>query len=784
MSIELEPDTELSHYRIVSKIGAGGMGEVYLAEDTKLGRKVAIKFLNEDRSRDVDKLKRFIQEAKAASALNHPNILTVYEIGEVDGKNYIATELIEGQNLREFFRRGVPMPLGSVLKVIIQVAEALAAAHQAGIIHRDIKPENIMIRNDGYAKVVDFGLAKLSETDGIANAVGPDQMLTSPGMIMGTVYYMSPEQARGRDVDFRTDIFSLGVVLYELLTDRNPFTGETNGHTIVAILEKHPPPLFSYGINVPAGLEQITFRALEKNPEKRYQTVNEFITDLKALRKRLEFEAELTRNTPTVAMNEYATRAYPTESFGFRNENTIAVMPFLNMSAGEDGDYFSDGLAEELLTVLSKIRGIRVAARTSAFSFKGKQATIAEIGRALNVGSVLEGSIRTAGTRVRIAVQLVNVADGYQLWSDTYDRTMDDIFSVQDDIAGTVVEELRAMLVGKDFDDDPGTEVMAEVAEAVKGRATDAEAQRLMLLGRHFLDQTTKGDTAKAIEYFQQAVEIDPEFALCWAELGRAYSVEAGKSWRPIDDGYAKSRTATERALELEPELAEAHAQLGRIQGAYDLDLQGALASYEKALKLAPRNAVVMDGASILKFKLGRFDEALKLARRVLEQDPLSAAVWHNLGLISHAAGLLSESEKAFSQAVELSPHRQLSAAMFALVLLDEDREAEALAKADEEPDEFWRAWAKAIILHASKRGEEADAELSELLDLHADGDAYQIAEVYAMRGELDEAFQWLEKAFEMRDPGITHAKSDPRFRPLHNDPRWPNLLTKIGFND
>lgn len=773
----------LSHYRIVSKIGAGGMGEVYLAEDTKLGRKVAIKFLSEEHSSDVDKLKRFIQEAKAASALNHPNILTVYEIGEVDGKNYIATELIDGENLRQHLRTGESMPVKTVLKIAIQVAEALAAAHSAGIIHRDIKPENIMVRKDGYAKVVDFGLAKLTESDAGANPAGPDQMLTSPGMIMGTVYYMSPEQARGRDIDVRTDIFSLGVMLYELLTNRNPFTGETSGHTIVAILEKQPLPFSAYGIFHPSELERITFHTLEKKAEFRYQTADDLVTDLKALLRRIEFEAELTRNTPTVMMNEFATRAYPAESVGFRNENTIAVMPFLNMSPGEDGDYFSDGLAEELLNVLSKIRGLRVAARTSAFSFKGKQATISEIGRALNVGSVLEGSIRSAGNRVRVAVQLVNVADGYQLWSETYDRKMDDIFAVQDDIAGTVVEELRAMLLGKDFDAEPGPEVMAEVAEAAKGRAANAEAQRLMLLGRHFLDRTTKEDTEKAIQFFEQALEIDPEFALCWAELGRAYSIVAGKSWGPLDKNYSKSREATEQALKLEPELPEAHAQIGRIEAAYDLDLNEALVSYEKALKLAPRSSVVMDGAGILKFKLGRFEEALKLTRRVLEQDPLSGAIWHNLGLICHAAGLLAESEQAFSRALELSPNRQLSASMLSLVLLEQGRDTEALHKADDEPDEFWREWAKAIIFYKTGDNESSDSSLSALIDLHSESDAYQIAEVHAMRDEVDKAFKWLDRAIAIRDPGTTHAKADPRFRSLHSDPRWPELLSKIGFN-
>ena len=786
MNHELEPGTKLSHYRVESKIGAGGMGEVYLAWDTRLDRKVAIKFLHEELSQDIDKLNRFKQEAKAASALNHPNIMTVYEIGEVDGKNYIATEWIEGKTLRQSLSPKEPIALKMVFKVMVQVAEALAAAHQAGIIHRDIKPENIMIREDGYAKLLDFGLAKLTEqaAASASEEVTRIQINTTPGIVMGTVSYMSPEQARGRLVDPRSDLFSLGVILYELLANRRPFTGKTTSHELVAILEKTPAPIASSGYVVPADLETITMRLLEKDVERRYQTAREVVADLKALRKRLEFEAELERTSSPDAARETATRIFSPDTTPQNSAvNSIAVMPFVNMSSGEDGDYFSDGLAEELLNVLSKIRGFRVAARTSAFSFKGKQATITDIGEALNVASVLEGSIRTAGNRVRISVQLINVADGYHIWSETYDRMMDDIFAVQDDIAQSVVEELRARLLGEKPGADTIAMVEEEVAEAVKGRAANPEAQRLMLLGRYFLDRTNPDDARKAISFFREALDLDSEYALGWAELGRTHAVQAGKSWVPVDQGYADARRATERALELEPDLADGHAILGRIQAAYDWDLTGAMASYEKALELAPGSSLVLDGASILKFKLGHFDEALELSRRVLAQDPLSGAIWHNLGLMCHAAGLLAESEKAFRRALELSPQRQLTTAMLALVLLDQGRSDEAAAYAANEPDEVWRLWAEAIIFHETGLKEEADAALGTLKREFPDGNAYQIAEVCAMRGESDEAFTWLDRAIAERDPGVTHTKADPRFRPLNNDPRWPALLRQIGFD-
>ena len=465
-------------------------------------------------------------------------------------------------------------------------------------------------------------------------------------------------------------------------------------------------------------------------------------------------------------------------------ENSIAIIPFVNIGNDPDIEYFSDGLAEELLNVLSKIRGLRVAARTSSFSFKGKSTTVSEVGQALHVVSVVEGSIRMSGGRMRIAVQLVNVADGFQLWSDTYDRKIDDIFAVQDDIAQSVVGELRSRLLGEETPDDLTKQVIIEVAQASKGRSDVPEAQRQMLLGRYLLDRTTPDDTAKAVAHFNEAVELDPNFALCWAELGRAYSVQAGKAWVPVDQGFRQSRKATERALALEPDLAEAHAQLGRIRAAYDWDAGGALAAYSRALELAPGNSVVMDGASILEFKLGRFDRALALSRKVLEQDPVSGAVWHNLGLICHAAGLLDESESALRRALDLGPQRLVTTAMLSLVLAEKGNWQQAVELAEREPDQLWRLWALAIIYFQAGDLDQAHRILDTVINEYADGDAFQIGEIYAVLGEIDKAFEWLERAIAERDPGVTHVRGSPRFRPLHADPRWPALLKTIGFED
>ncbi len=482
-------------------------------------------------------------------------------------------------------------------------------------------------------------------------------------------------------------------------------------------------------------------------------------------------------------IGEEPTMAYhPLTISEVRRLSSVAVLPFANLSGEPSNEYFSDGLSEELLNVLSRINGIRVAARTSAFSFKGTQATVAEIGSKLNVSSVLEGSIRFAGNRIRVNVQLEDATDGYQLWSETYDRTLDDIFAVQDDIAQAVVEEIREHFLGDTIDAAEAKQIEEEVADAIKGRTTDPEAQRLVLLGRYFLDRTNREDGLKAIAYFEEAVAADQEFARGWAELSHALCVGAGKNWLPVDDAYARAKQAVAKAVSIEPDLAEAYAALGRIQAAYDLDITSAGKSYARALKLAPANPVVADGASILELKLGNSSRAAELSRSVLDRDPLSGAVWHNLGLISHAAGKLEDAAAAFQKAIELSPNRLVSHAMRSTVLFDQGLEKEAQAEAMLEPDEFWRTWALAIISFRRGDSENANRLLEELGQSYVAGDAFQLAEVCAVRGEIDEAFGWLERALRERDPGITHARVSTHLRSLYIDPRWDALTGKLGL--
>src|SRR5437899_2722148 len=424
MSEPLGGNKTLSHYRIVSKIGEGGMGEVYLAEDTRLRRRVALKVLPEKIAADADRLLRFEREAFAASALNHPNILTIFEFGAVGKTHFLVSEFVEGVSLRQRLN-GDTVTLSEALEIAIQITSALQAAHEAGIIHRDIKPDNLMLRADGYVKVLDFGLAKLAGPSPLAAASDSSEeatrkhLQTQAGIIMGTVAYMSPEQARGLEVDQRTDIWSLGCVLYEMLSRQQPFGGETITDTLANIIHREPVSVLALRRDANAELERIINRTLAKKRDERYQTANELLTDLKQLRKRLEFEAELERSSAPNLDTEARTqviRSATTQESGIGN--SIAVLPFSNLSADSDNEYFCDGLAEELLNALAKIDHLKVAARTSAFSFKGKNTNVSEIGRKLSVKTVLEGSVRHSGNRLRITVQLVNASDGYHLWSE------------------------------------------------------------------------------------------------------------------------------------------------------------------------------------------------------------------------------------------------------------------------------------------------------------------------------------------------------------------------------
>jgi serine/threonine protein kinase/Tfp pilus assembly protein PilF len=757
--------TRLGNYEIIAPLGAGGMGEVYRARDTRLRRDIAIKVLPHEVASSPERLARFEREATTVAALNHPNIVVLHSIEEAEGTRFLTMEMVDGRGLDESVTPG-GLPAARVIELGIAMADALAAAHEKGVIHRDLKPANVMLTKDGRVKVLDFGLAKLamldSDTD-LTKAATVATPLSSDGQVVGTVPYMAPEQIRGESVDARTDLFALGAVLYELAAGARPFLGPTHADISSAILRDAPKPLAGMRRDLPADLVRIVSRCLEKNPRERAQSALDVSNELRRLRKALERGESVVTAKPAAG-----------------SVASIAVLPFVNRSASADDEYFSDGLADELLNMLAKIRGLRVAARTSAFYFKGKDTTIAEVGSALHVATVLEGSVRKAGDRVRISVQLVKVSDGYHLWSETYDRTLEDIFAVQDDIARSVVKELRTTLLGETVDSAASGEVKSEVSKAAIGRTANPEAHRLYLQARHLFDRLTRADADASIAYLKQALALDPDFALAWAELATVYSRQADRDWAPVAEGYRLAREAAERSLSLEPDLPEGHAALSWVRMTHDWDWRGAQASIRAALNLAPGNAVVLRRAGAVAYFLGRLEEAIDLYRRTLDQDPLSTATYNNLGLALHAADRHEEAEAAYRKALELAPRRNTTHASLSLSVLGQDRGQDALAEAAIEPDESLRLWALAIIHSVLGSQAESDAALRELIEKHATSSAYQIAAACAVRGESDAAFEWLERAWGQRDPGLSESKASPRFRSLYGDPRWSAFLKKM----
>jgi TolB-like protein/cytochrome c-type biogenesis protein CcmH/NrfG len=463
---------------------------------------------------------------------------------------------------------------------------------------------------------------------------------------------------------------------------------------------------------------------------------------------------------------------------------SIAVLPFVNISDDAANEYFADGLSEQLISVLSKIRGLRVAAHSSAFTFKGKAVTVAAVGEALDVATVLEGSVRKSGNRLRIAVQLVHVATDRHLWSETYDRTLDDILAVQDEIAQSVLMELRTTLLGEAADAKAGNEATAQVAAAVKGRGTNPEAYRLFLQARYFFDRHTREDWAKGIAYLKEALALEPDFALGWAALGRAYANQANWGWVPFGESFELAREAVARARALEPDLPEGHTAMAVIQMLDNWDLSGAERSCRRALELMPGNASVLRQVSWLATWTGRHEEAIGFARRAVEQDPLSAWAYVILGIALRMAGRFEEAVTALRMSLELTPQRSSTHASLSFCLLDLGRVDEALAEAMQEPEEAWRVHALAIIHQSAGRRAESDEALGQLASKHGQICAFNVAEVYAMRGENDLAFKWLERARLQRDSSVVETKVSPFLRSLHGDRRWGPFLRKIGLAD
>jgi serine/threonine-protein kinase len=821
------PDlTTIGPYQIVKLLGVGGMGRVYLAHDPRLNRQVAVKLLSHYSAAEEERISRFRKEAFAASALNHPGILTIFEVGDFEGQNFIATEFVDGVTLRAHLGHH-ELPINEGLDIAIQIASALSAAHEAGIVHRDIKPENVMIRADGLVKVLDFGIAKYTQADG---GEEQDPVDTKPGSVIGTAPYMSPEQARGLPVDARTDIWGLGVVLYEMVTGRLPFLGETMPETLSLILQKEPAPLARYAHDVPAELERIITKTLTKDREERYQTAKDLLIDLRNLKRKSEVDAEIERTvapehrpqqSTSGSQNAAATASGTAAATGSANAehsassaayivsaikqhklaatlallvilvaifglraylqarnpevviDSIAVLPFQNKSTEADTDYLSDGLAESLLYRLSQLPNLRVSPTSSVSRYKGKEIDPVKVGQELGVNAVLSGRIVQHGDYLTISAELVDVRYNKLLWGEQYDRKVSDLLATQREIAREIVEKLKLKVSG-------------EEKGLAKHYTESNEAYQLYLKGRFYWNKRTGESLKKSIEYFNQAIEKDPGFALAYAGLADCYVVPANRL--PPRDALPKAKAAAMRALELDDTLAEAHTTLGRVLASYDWDWPGAEREYKRAIELNPRYAIAHQWYGGYLEAMGHRDEAVAERKLSQELDPLSPIVNFEYGLSLFYAREYDQAIEQFNKTLELDsnfppPYQFLPACYEQKGMYDEAIAGFKKAIPLMGGSELTRGGLGHVYAVTGKK-REALAMIDELKRLSNQGyvPSTSIALVYAGMGDKDQAFAWLEKGYEERGFQMQWLSIEPRWNNLRSDPRFANLTRRVGL--
>jgi len=768
----------ISHYKILSKLGEGGMGVVYKAEDAKLKRIVALKFLSAIALGGEEK-GRFLREAQAAAALNHPNICTIYAIDEVDGQMFIAMEFIEGQSLREKIEAG-PMKIEEAIKFAMQIADGLQAAHEKGITHRDIKSANIMITEKNQVKIMDFGLAKLARGG---------TMLTKEGMTLGTAAYMSPEQARGEVVDHRTDIWSLGVVLYEMISGRLPFRGEYESAMMYSILNEEPEPLTALRTGVPMELERIVNKALAKKADTRYQHIDEMYVDLKNLLKTLESVA--TKRGQIITAKPLRSRRVlygsiaglvvlalvllyfflPRKSEDL-NRKSVAVLPFTNMNKDEENEYFSDGITEDIITQLSKIGGLRVISRTSSMRYKNTNKGLREISEELSVATILEGSIRRSGNRVRIVSQLIDARTDEHLWAESYDRDLQDIFAVQSEVAQHIARSLQAKLLP------------SEKKLLAKKPTDNLEAYQLYLQGRFHWNRRTLVDLQKAITFFEQAIRLDSTYALGYASLSQTYIVIGSNSLALPNSVYPKAERYCRKALTLDSELAEAYTALGAIQHEYRWDFAGAEESYKTAIRLNPNDGTTHQWLSELYLRTRRYNLAEEEIRIARSLDPYSLIMKHVHGQIYLAQKRYDETIALLKQVLSENPDLLSPRNYLIYAYMAKKNHTEALAAASKHQSPWERISAQAGIYAALGERAKAKALLTELHELAQTQPVTptRFAFIYGELGDLDEAFHWFNRVLEARDTLLRSLNFYSPSQVVQADPRYKELLKKIGI--
>ena len=736
----------ISHYKILSELGKGAMGVVYKAQDLKLQRPVALKFLPSNSLGNEEAKARFLREARAAAALQHPNICTVYEIDEVDGRTFIAMAYLEGDELTKSIEKG-PLSVERLLDIAIQVARGLQEAHGKGVVHRDIKPANIMDTTSGQAVLMDFGLAQLASAA---------SKLTREGTTLGTSAYMSPEQTTGEKLDLRTDVWALGVVLYEMATGQVPFQGHYEQAILYSILHESPQPVTAVRTGVPPELERIVNKCLAKRAGERYQTVSDLLADLSALKRSTESGA--------------GTRP----SSGSKDARpSIAVLPFENRSRGDEDEYFSDGISEDITSALGKVERLRVAPRSMAFQFKGKRPTPREVGAALNVGHVLEGSVRRSGKRVRINVELIAIEEGYQVWSERYDRVMEDVFEIQDEISQAIVEKLKVKLVGD------------EKQLLAKRHTENLEAYNLCLRGRYYWYKRTAESIQKAMELYEQALAEDPDYALAHSGLSDCYTSLGFYGLLPPEEAMPKAEAAALKALQIDADLAEAHSAVATVESLYHWNWTAGERKFLRAIELDSSYPVAhFYYAAFALAPLARLDEAYSEWKRATELDPVTPLVNVGPGAVLFLQRQYDRAIAELQKTLELDPNYFWTHFVLGIAYLQKGEYGKATAALDRGNVPPFRDGHLGYAYAVSGQPEKARKLIEELqAGYHPEHQVpYHLAMIYFGLGENDQAFEWLDKACEQRSTQLWWIKTIPVLDSVRTDPRFQNILRRMNL--